>query len=359
MPKQISLLVLLFAVPMWSQTNNSAIIYADQYTSLTYQQIADTICPASGCTIYATSSNASTTIGTLDVGAKPVTIYLGPFQYNIDHIILRTGFRMIGMGAAYNGTILQSINANSPLFLIPQANNTAETDVYLYGLRMYAEPSNTTQAGIWIDCSQLTTAGLWHSSFEDLYFQGFKGSAMGFFGPINNANAANQFLSFRNIWATRPMGGGPDLRMEGYNAQVDCIECHFDGFGPTGDGWANVSLGNTGGSYNPSSIHFINMTNQGANIGVQLSGAEHITFIGSHLEGLNGAFQLQSNGTVSTRGVMISNTYFAGNVGKTGDHNGFLVNAISATVVTLQAPIIDGSPDFVVAGASSQNVKVY
>ncbi len=367
--KRLMLLVFLASLPMCAQVNNGAIIYADQYTTLTYQQIIDTVCPSNGCTIYATSPNASRSIGTVDPGAKVVTIYFGPFTYTLDHMILRKGFRIVGMGASDAGTILQSINASTPMFLLAQTSGIPATDVYLYGFRLYAVSGNTSQSGIWLDCSTLTNAGIWHSSFEDLYFgsstlgEGFHGSAIGLFGPTTSAAAANQFLSFRNIWATRPLvnlgGGGPDFRVEGYNAQIDCIDCHFDGGGQAGDGWANVFLGNlAGGNYTPTSIHFVNLTSQSANIGVQLYGAKQITFIGSHHEALNGAYQLQSDGTVSTKGVLISNAFFAGNVGHNSG-NGFLVNAISATGITLQNAVIDGTPDFGVAGASKGNVLVY
>src|SRR5438270_4848050 len=133
--KKLMLVVFLISLPLCAQ-NTSAIIYADQYTSppLSYQDIVNTICPASGCTIYATSSNASQTIGTLDPGSRVVTIYLGPFTYNVDHIILRKGFRIIGMGASDHGTILQSTNTtNTPMFMLPQADHSPATDVYLYG----------------------------------------------------------------------------------------------------------------------------------------------------------------------------------------------------------------------------------
>jgi hypothetical protein len=361
--KKLMLAIFLVSLPICAQ-NTSPIIFADQYNTLSYQDIVstDTICPPKGCTIYATSTAASINLGTLDPGNKVVTIYLGPFTYNVDHIILRKGFRLIGMGASDAGTILQSTNTtNTPMFMLPQANNSPATDVYLYGFRLLAQASNTSQSGIWMDCSSLTNSGLWHSSFEDLLFLNFKGSAMGFFGPTTSAIAANQFLSFRNLWAIRPSGGGPDLRMEGYNAQVDCIECHFDGFGRAGDGWANIFLGNlAGGNYTPTSIHFVNLTAQSANIGVQLYGAKHITFIGSHHEDLNGAYQLQNDGTpgIVTKGVLISNAFFAGNVGNNGG-NGFLVNAISASVITLQGAVIDGTPDTVVGGANAGNVSRY
>jgi hypothetical protein len=304
-PKKLLLAVFLISLPICAQ-NTNAIIYAEQYTSpqftnppLTYQNIVDNVCPLKGCTIYATSSSTGLDLGTLDPGNKVVTIYLGPFSYTLDHIILRKGFRLIGVGASDAGTILQSNNmTNTPMFMLPQADNSPATDVYLYGLRLLAQASNTSQSGIWMDCSAHTNSGLWHSSFEDLYFQGFKGSAMAFFGPTGSALSANQFLSFRNIWATRPLGAGPDLRMEGYNAQVDCMECHFDGSGPSGDSWANIFLGNlAGGLYTPTSIHFVNLTVQSAALGVQLYGAKNITFIGAHHENLYGAYQLQGDGT--------------------------------------------------------------
>jgi hypothetical protein len=267
------------------------------------------------------------------------------------------------MGASDAGTILQSTNtSNTPMFMLPQANNSPATDVYLYGFRLLAQASNTSQSGIWMDCSSWNNSGLWHSSFEDLLFLNFKGSAMGFFGPTGSAASANQFLSFRNLWAIRPLGAGPDLRMEGYNAQVDCMECHFDGSGPVGDSWANIFLGNlAGGLYTPTSIHFVNLTVQSAALGVQLYGAKNITFIGPHHENLYGAYQLQNDGTagVVTKGVLISNAFFAGNVGHNSG-NGFLVNAISANTITLQSALIDGSaPDFVIAGANAGNVSRY
>lgn len=86
------ILLLLSGNLLFSQTDNS-IIFADQHSSLTFQQIIDSssICPLQGCTIYATSPNASTTIGSLDPGTKFVTLYLGPFIYSVDQITLRSG----------------------------------------------------------------------------------------------------------------------------------------------------------------------------------------------------------------------------------------------------------------------------
>ena len=178
--KAVRIFLLLLCSQLWAQSvNNSAILYADQYTSFSYQQMVNNACPTAGCTIYATSPNASLSLGTIDPGAKVITIYLGPFTYNVDHIILRKGLRIIGMGASDAGTILQSVNtSNFPIFSLPQLNNTPATDVLLYGLRMKGANGNTSQSGIWADCSALSNAGLWHSSFEDLNFLNFQGSAI-------------------------------------------------------------------------------------------------------------------------------------------------------------------------------------
>jgi hypothetical protein len=364
MTRKYLLLFLVFPwLPLYAQVNNSAIIYADQYTTLTYQQIVDTVCPAAGCTIYATSPNASRTIGTLDPGSKVVSIYLGPFTYNVNYIILRRGMRVIGMGATPVGTILQSTNtANHGLFELPQTNNTPVTDVYLYGFRLLATPDNTAQWGILLDCSNLINSGLWHSTFEDLYFSGFQADAMVFYGPTSGVPSANQLLSLRNIWAYRPnVNAGPDLRIEGANGQIDCIECHFDGppGGSAGDGgYGNVFIGNlSGGTQTPYSIHFFNSTVQGANIGVQIHGGQHISFIGSHHEDLHGAYLISNQGNVPTQDIWIANTLFAGNVGTNGG-NGYIVNATNAGGIVLDAPMFNGTPDVIAAGPAAAAVSI-
>src|SRR5689334_8346125 len=91
-------IALLLTLPACAQTS-TAIVYADLNTGMTYQAMIDsaTLCPAPGCTIYATSPNAGKDLATIDPKAKAVTIYLGPFTYTIDHIVMRSGLRIIGM----------------------------------------------------------------------------------------------------------------------------------------------------------------------------------------------------------------------------------------------------------------------
>lgn len=360
--------------------NNDAIIYADSpvYAGHTYQDIVNYACPPAstpsipdppgGCTIYATSVNASRTIGTLDPGSKVVTLYLGSFTYNIDHIVLRKGLKVIGMGGSDAGTILQSVNASSPVFTIPQVNNTPATDVQLYGLRMQGATGNTNQFGIFAYCASLTNAGLWHSSFEDLVFLNFQGSAIGLFGPTSSVVAADQFLSFRNILAFRPPGGGPDLRIEGAVGQVDCINCQLDGWGmgavPNSpiDGWSNIFIGNltSGGTQAPYSIHFFNLTSQAANQAVQIQGGTHISFIGSHFEALSGAYQLSAGTGLQVRSIWMAHDHSNGNVGIDPNvhGNGFIVFAQNASDVVLQSASMDGTPDRFIAGSSAAAVSI-
>ncbi|MGB9123850.1 MAG: hypothetical protein WCE73_24760 [Candidatus Angelobacter sp.] len=386
---QVQLLICLsLALPVCAQTSN-AIIYADLNTNLTYQQMIDspTLCPSPvgvstpGCTIYATSPNASKSLGTIDPASsgtqKTVTLYLGPFTYTVDHIVMRSGLRIIGTGAAWNsntgtqGTRLQSTNtSNFPMFKLPQTGdvnpNSQSTDIYFYGFVLLGAANNTSQSGIWADCSQFNSlsnggAGLMNSSFEDLWFFGFAGDAIGLFGPSNEPGghvySANQFLSFRNIRAFRPTPqSGPDLRMEGSDGQIDCINCLLDGAGQAGDGWANVYIGNTGGgNLTPYSIHFFNLTSQSANVAVQIQGAKHLTFVGSHHEALNGGYLLSTESPNANKNILLSNPFFAGNVGTVS--GGYIINANNATKIALQNPEVDGV--FNIIGTSAGNVVVY
>lgn len=376
MKKLLFIAVCLACTPLVAQVNNNAIIYADQYTTLTYQQIVDTVCPTSGCTIYATSPNASNNIGNLDPGNKPVTLYLGPTTYNVITIILRRGLRIIGMGATPTGTVLQISGGSTSIFNLP-VNYVASdgtpagiTDVYLYGLRLLGT-NNTTNAenGIVLDTRYRTNGGLWHSSFEDLTFYNFHGSAILMMGPTSNTPTfipqGNQFLSMRNIWATRPdAGAAPDLWIDGQNGQIDCVECAFDGpGGPTtgvADGWTNVFIGNlNGGTARPYSIHFVDLSTQFAHFGVQIEGAQHLTFIGTHHEDLFGAYQITNAGGAGTYDVLMLNDSFAGNVGRNG---GYMVYADNAYNIILDSSFINGGslgpPTSIVAGPWAGNVSL-
>jgi hypothetical protein len=375
----------LTCLPAVGQTT-TAIVFADQFPTTAIGDLvsSNTICPSPGCTIYATSPSASRSIGTLDPGSKAVTVYLGPFTYTVNTILLRASLRIIGMGGCAavqnaacvnfdNGTTLQSSPSpsfpNTPVFQLP-SDNHQESDVYLYGLHVLANPGNTAQGGLWLDASVQPgqslpyNPGINHSTFEDLSFFGFQASAIALFGTTADVSGINQLLSFRNIEAYRPSGSsGPDLRIEGAAGQIDFIECHLDGPGQAGDQWANIYIGNLkGGPIYPYSLHFFNLTSQSANIAVQVGGGDSLSFIGSHHEALSGAYQLSVGSGLQIRRVWIANASFAGNVGRNGGV-GFLVNASGATGVVLDAPLILGtamspSPDNIVNGSSASTVAL-
>src|SRR6185312_2229297 len=111
-------------------------LFADRFPNGVSDAIA--ACPANGCIIYALSPQTNLNLGTIDPGFKAITIYLGPYVFNVKQITLRKSLKIIGMGASAsssnapptctasapcNGTTLQSVNGNNPVFVIPQTNN--------------------------------------------------------------------------------------------------------------------------------------------------------------------------------------------------------------------------------------------
>lgn len=249
------------------------------------------------------------------------------------------------------------------MFVLGQDNNP-KRDVYLYGSNISPGTGSSAPFGISVNSSGLSTGQLEHSSFEDLSFGNFSGSAIFLQGSTVNANSVNQFLSFRNIAVnSRPANGGPALRIEGANGQIDFVNCLFDGPGPANDQWANIFIGNlsTGTPVTPYSIHFFNLTSQSANVAVQIQGATHLTFIGSHHENLNGGYLFTNENKILSTDVLISNPLFANNVG-INHGSGYLVNADQVQNIVLDSPYIAGgpnpAPDAVVTGASAGEVSL-
>ncbi|HEV8494513.1 MAG TPA: hypothetical protein VGR76_19705, partial [Candidatus Angelobacter sp.] len=80
-----------------------------------------------------------------------------------------------------------------------------------------------------------------------------------------------------------------------------------------------------------------------------------VTFVGSHHEALNGAYLFTNEGTNSSRNILISNGFFAGNVGTVS--GGYIINANNAFSIALQNPEVDGT--FNIVGPSAGNVSVY
>lgn len=329
--------------------------YADRFSNGVAGALA--ACPAAGCTIYAAGANVNRNLGSIDPEKKIVTIYLGPFTYNVTQITLRKGLKIIGMGASIPGTILQSVNGNKPVFVIPQSNFEAASDVLLTGLRIIGSVGNTSEDAFFIDASTLSDAGLWYSTFHDLYIYNFAGVGIHLKGATTNFFGSNQWITFENVVVFRTAGGGSGLRIEGSNFQLHFTDCEFDGQG-LGDG-TNIYIGNVPGAGTyafPFDITFRGLVSQTAAIAVQLDGAQTVTFQTAHHEQLWGAYLITNNSGIGTRGISIYDSVFNPNVGV---HNGagYLLRVDASYVFGIYFFHNRlGAPDAVVSGTNLAQV---
>jgi hypothetical protein len=293
--------------------NLANIFFADQFRDGVPGALA--ACPAEGCTIYAGSKNVNLNLGTIDPGKKIVTIYLGPFTYNVKQITLRKGLKIVGMGSSIPGTILQSVNGNDPVFVIPQAKHAAVFSILLSGFRVVGSVGNSSEDAFFLDASSLVETGVWYSKFSDLYIYNFGGVGIHLRGPNSNFAAANQWILFENVVVNRTRGGGNALRIEGANFQLHFTDCELTG-SAIGDG-TNIYIGGLpGNTYAfPFDITFRGLVSQAAAVAVQLDGAQTVTFQTSHHEIVWGAYLITSDTGIGTRGVTITDSVFNPNVG--------------------------------------------
>jgi hypothetical protein len=290
------------------------VLFADQFSNGVPGAVA--ACPANGCFIYALSPNVNLNLGNIDPGSKSITIYLGPYTYTVQNVTLRSGLKIIGMGASK--TSLQSVNGNNPVFVIPQTNNQPAINVLLSGFQLYGSVGNTSEDGFFLDTSATAGTGLWFSVIEDISLQGFGGVGVHVKGRNDNFGAASQWIRFNNVVGWRVKGGGNALRLEGAVFELRFTNCSFGGQG-IGDG-TNIYLGGLAGGVNgyPMSIVFEGLVSQSAATAVQIDGGVNLSFYGSHHEALWGAYQITNNTNVGTQGLTIADSYFAGNVGING-----------------------------------------
>jgi hypothetical protein len=345
-----------------SVQNLANILFADRFPGGVPDAVA--ACPASGCIIYALSQNTNLNLGTIDPGNKAITLYLGPYTYTVNQITLRKALKIIGMGATCNaplfcsGTTLQSVNGNNPVFVLPQTNNQPATNVLLSGFRLYGSAGNTSEDGFFLDTSSTVTTGLWYSTLEDIYMEGFKGIAMHVRGRNDNFSAGSQWLLFNNVIVYRTSGGGNALRLEGAVFELRFRNCQFDGQA-AGDG-TNIYIGGVPGGLTgyPISIAFEGLVSQGAALAVQIDGALNLTFYGSHHEGLFGGYRITNNTIgIGTKGVTISDSYFAGNVGSNGGAGFELsVETTVATGIYFVHNQLFGNPDAIVKSTNLASV---
>lgn len=336
---------------MVSMHNLANTLFADQFAGGVPDAIA--ACPAAGCTIYAASPGVNLNLGTIDPVGKAITLYLGPFTYNVTQITLRGGLRIIGMGGSWNGTILQSVNGENPVFVIPQADNSPAANVLLSGFRVLGSANNKAEDAFFFDASTLHNAGLWFSSFDDVYIAGFSGIGIHLKGPNSNFGAGNQFLLFNNVVVYRTLGGGNGIRIEGANFELHFTDCFVHGQAVTNG--TNIYIGGLpGNTFSfPFVITFRGLVSQAAALAVQLDGAQSVSFYSSHHEALSGGYLITNSTKIGTRGVTIADSSFFSNVG-VDNGTGFLldVNTPSAWGIRFVHNQIYGTPDSVVRGTS-------
>jgi len=351
-----------------SVENLSNILFAERFPG----GVSDAVnaCPENGCIIYAVSPKVSLNLGTIDPGSKAITIYLGPYTYTVKQITLRKALKIVGMGASggassascppvapCNGTNLQSINGNNPVFVLPQGDNSAVTNVLLSGFRLHGSAGNTSEDGFFLDTSASFNSGLWFSTLDDVYLDGFAGIAIHIKGRPNDFGSMCQWLLFNNVVAWRTVGGGNALRLEGSVFEVRFRNCEFDGQS-AGDG-TNIYIGGLAGGQSgyPLSITFEGLITQQAATAVQVDGATHVTFYNSHHEKVWGAYRIDDDFGIWTQGLKIADSYFAGDVGSNGGQGYLLnVNTTVAKGISFTHNSIFGQVDSVVRGTNLASV---
>ncbi len=291
---------------MVGMRNLANILFADQFPGGVPDAVA--ACPAAGCVIYALSPNVNRNLGTIDPGSKQITLYLGPYTYNVTQITLRSELKIIGMGSG--STLLQSVNGNNPVIVIPQATNGVAANVLLSGFRLIGSANNTSEDAMLWDSSGFVNAGLWYSEVRDIFITGFAGNGIHLVGTNANFSGISEWVEFNRVIVYRSKGGGNGLRIEGAAYELYFNDCQFDGTAP-GDG-TNIFIGaRPGNPYGiPIDINFRGLTSQLAATAVQIDGGWAVTFYSPHHEFVWGVYSLTGDLGASIAGVTISDAGF-------------------------------------------------
>ena len=185
------------------------VIYADQFSGGVPDAIS--ACPSPGCIIYADAQGVNRNLGTIDPGSKAITLYLGPFTYNVKQITLQRDLKIIGMGSGI--TFLQSVNGNSPVVVVPQVTFSAATNVFLSGFRLIGAVGNTSEDAIFWNSNGLVGSGVWYSELHDIAIIGFAGNGIHLRGTSTDYTGMSQFVQFNRVVVWRAKGGGNGLRV--------------------------------------------------------------------------------------------------------------------------------------------------
>lgn len=307
-----------------------------------YSTFADAFadCPALGCTIdmRGNTSIAALSLGTIDPGAKSVTLLLGPYTYQIQQLVLETNFHVIGAGdgnwgaSSISTTVLQACSTCAAIDTVVLGTNGGNggpiQHASMEGLRIYGATSDTA-IGMNLKTVNGSGTGLWYSTFRNLCVgacgpngpsaNGFSGGAIVL--DAQATNTINQFLDFYNVDAFKTNGGGPALSILGTNGQINFIQCELDGT-TRNDGTTVVQIANSSGNSGPYSIIFNGATVQHGTTGINIAGANSLTFIGTHFELVGQAISVNSGvgGDISGGIAFIGSTCqnFCGNNSGTG-----------------------------------------
>ena len=305
---------------MVGMQNLANILFADQFPG----GVPDAIkaCPDAGCVIYAYAPNTNLNLGTIDPGAKSVTLYLGPYTYNVTQIMLRSSLKIIGMGA--RATTLQSTNGNNPVIVVVQAVDGVAQHVLLSGFQLAGSTGNTSEDAIFLDSSSHFNSGMWYSELRDIFIYGFAGNGIHIKGTNADYSGLTQFSEFDRVVVYRPPGGGNALRIEGGAYKLDFNACELEGSG-AGDG-TNIFIGARPGNLFavPIDINFRGLTSQGAATAVQVDGGWAISFENSHHEMVWGVYLVSGDLGASIAGVTISGAGFQSS--GTNNGAGYLLN---------------------------------
>lgn len=337
---------------MVGMQNLANILFADQFPN----GVSDAInaCPTSGCVIYAYSPNVNLNLGTIDPGSKSVTLYLGPYTYNVNQITLEPSLKIIGMGA--RATTLQSTNGNNPVIVLRQAVGGAAQHVLLSGFQLLGSAGNSSEDAIFLDSSTYLNSGMWYSELRDISIYGFAGNGVHIKGTNADYSGLTQLSEFDRVVVVRTPGGGNALRIEGGAYNLDFNDCQFDG-AAAGDG-TNIFIGARPGNpfAIPIDMNFRGLTSQAAATAVQVDGGWAISFDLSHHEKLWGGYLVTSDLGAGTAGLTISGAGFQ----TSGSNNGagYLLNVATpfASGVRFIHNHIMNPADVVVRVQSGSNV---
>jgi hypothetical protein len=351
-------------------TSINNVMFADQFPGADASekiQNAINALPPNGGTVDARNlddhSGAASTV--IDAGPRAVTLLLGPYTYTIRQIVLRSSFKIHGLGEGQSfdsapATLLQSCRAcaNLDAMVLPTVGQPIQ-GVELDHFRLYPAAGNISQHGF--NFASTARGGIWSSEFHDLCVgackpdaEMFRGGDIVLDGTADGGSGVDQFLNFKNVQSPRSAGGrGYGLLIKGNVGQVSFDNCEFDG--PViGDNGTNIWIGDgvAGLSLMPNTIHFMELTCQMAGVCASLNGSWNVTFDHSHIENTHGTFLLNAGATNGNVNVGILNSYIATSGNNSGD--GYIVKVASPpnrASVNFSGNYVESTPDHLFAGS--------